>query len=123
MTVARLLLDEMLSGRIAEQVRARGHDAVAIVERPDAISLPDDEVLALGTGEGRVVVTLNIADLVLLDAAWTSQSRSHAGLLLLGTATFPQDRTFVGAVVTALDAAARRTLLPGPGEMRFLARP
>ena len=123
MTVAQLLLDELLSGRIAEQLRARGHDAVAIVERPDAIQLPDDEVLALGASEERVVVTLNIADFALLDAAWTSQGPSHAGLLLLGAATFPQDRTFVGAVVTALDTAAQHTLLPGPGEMRFLARP
>ena len=122
MTVARLLLDEMLSGRIAEQLRARGHDAVAIVERPDLRQLPDEQVLAVGAGEQRVVVTLNIADFAMLDAAWASQGRSHAGLLLLSTATFPQDRGFVGGVVAALDTAAQGALLPAPGELRFLAR-
>ena len=103
--VARLLLDEMLSGRIAEQLRASGHDVYAIVERPNLVQLPDEQVLALGS-----------------DALWTSQGREHAGLLLLSTVTFPQDRSFVGAVLAALDAAAQLGELPGPGETRFLAR-
>ncbi len=122
MTAARLLLDEMLSGRIAEQLRARGHDAQAIVERADLVQLPDDQVLALAAGEQRVLVTLNIADFSTLGARWMSQGRVHAGLMLLSTATFPQDRSFVGAVLAALDAAAQLGELPGPGETRFLAR-
>ncbi len=121
-TVARLLLDEMLSGRIAEQLRASGHDVYAIVERPNLVQLPDEQVLALGSDEQRIVVTLNIADFTMLDALWTSQGREHAGLLLLSTVTFPQDRSFVGAVLAALDAAAQLGELPGPGETRFLAR-
>lgn len=116
MTAARLLLDEMLSGRMAHQLRARGHDAYAIVERTDLLQLPDDRVLAQGAAEQRVVVTLNIGDLAVLDALWASEGRSHAGLLLVSTATFPQDRSFVGAIVLALEAAAQRGTLPGPGE-------
>ncbi len=122
MRVARLLLDEMLSGRIAEQLRASGHDVYAIVERPNLVQLPDEQVLALGADEQRAVVTLNIADFTMLDALWTSQGREHAGLLLLSTVTFTQDRSFVGAVLAALDEAAQLGELPGPGETRFLAR-
>ena len=102
MRVARLLLDEMLSDRIAEQLRASGHDVYAIVERPNLVQLPDERVLVLGADEERVVVTFNIADFTMLDALWTSQGRGHAGLLLLSTVTFPQDRSFVGAVLAAL---------------------
>ena len=79
-------------------------------------------MLALGSDEQRIVVTLNIADFTMLDALWTSQGREHAGLLLLSTVMFPQDRSFVGAVLAALDAAAQLGELPGPGETRFLAR-
>ena len=122
MTVARLLLDEMFSGRIADQLRARGHDAYGIVERSDLVQLPDEQVLAHGTDEDRVVVTLNIADFAALDARWASQGRVHAGLVLLSTATFRQDRSFIGAVVIALDTAAQRKLLPGSGQTWFLTR-
>ena len=102
----------MFSGRIADQLRARGHDAYGIVERPDLVQLPDEQVLAHGTDEGRAVLTLNIADFAALDARWASQDRVHAGLVLLSTATFRQDRSFIGAVVNALDTAAQRRRLP-----------
>ena len=58
-----LLLDEMLSPTIADQLRQRGRDAYAITERSDLVGLPDEQVLGLGADEDRVLVTLNIADL------------------------------------------------------------
>jgi Trk K+ transport system NAD-binding subunit len=36
-----LLLDEMFSGAIAEQLRAKGHDVLAVVADPDLVALPD----------------------------------------------------------------------------------
>ncbi len=122
MTVGRLLLDEMLSPTIAEQLRARGHDVVAVSERSDVAQLPDEQVLAWATEERRAVVTLDIADFAALDAQWKSQRRAHAGVLYVTSAAFPQDRSFLGAVVAALDVAAQRGELPGADETRFLAR-
>ena len=58
-----LLLDEMISPTIADQLRQRGRGAYAITERPDLVGLPDEQVLGLGADEDRVLVTLNIADL------------------------------------------------------------
>ena len=41
-----LLLDEMLSHTIAQQLRSRGHDVMAVVEDPSLMALPDEEILA-----------------------------------------------------------------------------
>ncbi len=43
-----------------------------------------------------------------------TQVRSHAGLILVSTKTFPQDRGFVGAVARALAA-----VLDKPGQMQL----
>lgn len=122
MTVVRLLLDEMISPKVAAQLRDRGHEVYAIAERADLVALPDDEVLALGAVERRIVVTLNIGDFAILDGRWRSQGRTHGGLSYVATSAFPQDRAFVGALVASLDGAARAGELPGQGEARFLTR-
>ena len=57
-----ILLDEMFSGAIAEELRAKGHDAQAVVTDPALISLPDDQVLARAAAAGRALVTANIKD-------------------------------------------------------------
>lgn len=112
----------MLSPKTAEQLRRRGHDAYAITERADLVGLSDEQVLALGTDEDRVVVTLNIADFASLHAEWQAQGRSHCGLVYVSTTTFPQDRAFLGSLLGSLDKAAREQQLPGPDETRFLSR-
>ena len=117
-----LLLDEMLSPTIADQLRQRGRDAYAITERPDLVGLPDEQVLGLGADEDRVLVTLNIADFAALHAEWQAQRRSHGGLVYVSTTTFMQDRAFLGAMVASLDEAARGAELLGPNETRFLRR-
>ncbi|HTA15940.1 MAG TPA: DUF5615 family PIN-like protein [Solirubrobacteraceae bacterium] len=42
----KLLLDEMLSARIAEQIRSRGHDAVAVDETRELRGLADPDLFA-----------------------------------------------------------------------------
>lgn len=122
MTPTRLLLDEMLTPKIAEQLRARGHEVVAVAERSELLSMPDDELLGVAAEDGRALVTLNIGDFASLHTAWMAAGRAHSGVVLLSAATFPQNRSFIGAVVTALDAAAARGQLPGPNQTRFLRR-
>jgi len=117
-----LLLDEMLSPAIAEQLRARGLDVFAITERPDLYGLSDEQVLGISADEDRVVVTLNIADFAALHSDWQAQGRSHGGIAYLSAATIPQDRSFLGSVVRSLETAHREGALPGRDETQFPVR-
>jgi hypothetical protein len=108
-----ILLDEMFSGIIAEQLRAKGHDAQAVVTDPALISLPDDQVLARATAAGRALVTANIKDFMPLDAQYRAAGQTHAGLILVSTKTFAQDRTYTTAITSALAA-----LLDKPGQIQ-----
>lgn len=92
----------MLSGTIAQQLRAKGHDVIAVVAEPALVSLPDDQILAHAAATGRALVTANIKDFVPLDGQYRAAGQSHAGLILVSAKAFPQDRSFVGAVAGAL---------------------
>lgn len=93
----------MFSPAIAEQLRARGHDVLAVVADRDLIGLPDEYILAAAAASGRAVVTANIKDFVALDHQYQAASRTHGGIVLVSVKTFRQDRPFVGAVIAALD--------------------
>ena len=69
-----LLLDEMFSDDIAQQLRAKGHDVLSVVADPALVGLPDDQVLAYATTEGRTLVTANIKDL----SPWTAATAPPA---------------------------------------------
>lgn len=99
----KLLLDEMLSDDIAAELRARDHDVRSVVADARLVGLPDSEVLAHATADGRAVVTRNIKDFVVLDAHGRAGDAPHAGLVLVSTKSFPEDRRAVGALVQSLD--------------------
>ena len=98
----RFLLDEMLSGIISNQLRARGIDAEAVVDRPGLPGAGDEDVLAIAAAERRTLVTLNIGDFTLLDRRWRAEGRTHSGIVLVSTRSFPLDAAFVGSVTNAL---------------------
>jgi Domain of unknown function (DUF5615) len=117
-----LLLDEMFSGIIAEQLRAKGHDVLAVVADPALAGLADDQILAHVTAARRALVTANIKDFIPLDARYRAASQAHAGLILVSTKTFPQDRTFTAAVISALSALLDQPSQIQPGQVLFLPR-
>lgn len=117
-----LLLDEMLSGAIAEQLRARGLDGVAVVEDPRLVGTPDEELLAHAAAQERMLVTANVADFAAIATDWRGAGREHPGLVFVTNRAFPQDRSFVGAVVSSLLALHDSSGLPRPGTETFLRR-
>jgi hypothetical protein len=117
-----LLLDEMLSGDIAAQLRAKGHDVIAVVDDPTLAGTPDEELLAHAAALGRRLVTANVRDFASINASWSSRGRSHPGLIYIVNRVFPNDRSFVGALVTALDSAIRSGQVPPTGSETFLRR-
>lgn len=118
----RLLLDEMLPNTIAEQLCAKGYDVHAVVANPAFASLPDEEILIGATEAGRSLVTADIKDFMSLDARFRAAGRSHAGLILISTKTFPQDRSFVRAVISALGALLASEEAAAEGQVLFLGR-
>lgn len=107
---------------MAEQLCAKGYAVRAVVASSEFVGLPDEEILIGATEAGRSLVTANIKDFMPLDARYRATGRSHVGLILVSTKTFPQNRTFVSAIVNALSA-----LLAGPdnipeGRVVFLPR-
>ena len=117
-----LLLDEMFSDDIAQQLRAKGYDIVSVVADPALVGLPDDQILAYATTEGRTLVTANIKDFVPLDTRYRAAGQSHAGLILVSAKTFPQNRSFPSAVTTALAALLSGTTKIQSGQVLFLTR-
>jgi hypothetical protein len=103
----RLLLAEMISATVAEQLRARGHDVVA-VQDPELGHLRGvDDCLLLGHAveEHRAVVTDNIPDFFRCHQRRVDRDEPHYGLLLFTNDTFPRHRhdAFVGQLLAALD--------------------
>jgi hypothetical protein len=108
-----LLLDEMFSDRIAQQLCGNGFDVTSVVADTSLLALPDDQVLTRATEAGRVLVTANIKDFVPLDGRYRAAGQSHAGLILVSTKTFPQNRNFTAAITSALT-----NLLDGPAKIQ-----
>ena len=117
-----LLLDEMFSDDIAQQLRAQGHDVISAVADPALIGLPDDQVLAYATTEGRALVTANIKDFVPLDARYRAAGQSHAGLILVSTKTFLQNRGFPTAITASLATLLSDTAKIQSGQVLLFTR-
>jgi len=105
----RLLLDEHLSPHIAEGLRARGHDVVALVERLELRSAGDEGVLVAATGEGRALVTAD-TDFVTLARRASAAGDHHSGIVLVSRGLLLARRP-IGPMIAGLDDLLRR--LPG----------
>lgn len=116
------MLDEMFSGPIAEQLRSKGHNVLAVVADPSLIGLSDDQILAHATETGRALVTANIKDFMPLDARHRAASQAHARLILVSTKTFPQNCAFTSAITNALSALLDQPDQVQPGQVLFLQR-
>lgn len=117
-----LLLDEMFSDAIAQQLRADGYDVVSVVANPALVALPDDQILAYAAAEGRALVTANIKDFMPLDSRYRAAGQDHPGLILVSTKTFPQNRGFTTAITAALEALLSGPAKVQPGQVLFLTR-
>lgn len=117
-----LLLDEMFADDIARQLCTTGHDVISVVADPALAGLPDDQILAYATTEGRALVTASIKDFIPLDTRYRAAGQYHAGLILVSTKTFPQNRGFPTAVAAALAVLLSGTAKIQPGQVLFLTR-
>ena len=117
-----LLLDEMFSYDVAKQLRAKGYDVISVVADSALTGLPDDQVLAYAATGGRALVTANVKDFVPLDGRYRAAGQSHAGLILVSTKTFPQNRGFSSAITASLTTLLSDKTKIQSGQVLFLTR-
>lgn len=98
----KLLLDEHLSPEIARQLRARGHDVVAVGERRELRGRPDRVHFASLPHEQRAIVTRDLGDFRPLVADALRRGQSTYGLVCVPR-RFPLSRDGIGRLVNALD--------------------
>jgi len=78
----RVLLDVHVSSRhVGRRLAAEGHDVLALDQDETLSTLPDEDVLALGARQRRIVVTHNVREFVPIARSWAEASRTHHGLI------------------------------------------
>jgi predicted nuclease of predicted toxin-antitoxin system len=106
----KLLLDEMHSPSIADALAEESWDVMAVASIPDLRGMPDADLLAYATANGRAVVTENIVDFALLTSQWATENRPHAGLIYTNPKRFNRATlAYPGNLINAL-----RTFLDDP---------
>jgi hypothetical protein len=103
----KLLLDEQFPPDIAARLRERGHDVVAVCERPDLVGSDDEALLGLALAEGRALLTNNVRDFIRIAPRWAGEGRSHHGLVFVSDRTLRRSRDTIGAYVRALETCLR----------------
>lgn len=98
----RLLLDEQISARVAQELRSRGHDVVTVSET-ELRGVADEDVLAWAAADRRVVVTNDIRDFRLLHARHLTMGVAHYGIVLVSGRSHDLRRAGAGGLATALE--------------------
>lgn len=113
----KLLLDEMISWRIAAELRNRGRDVVAVKrDRPFLESRVDRTVLDAAAGEERAVVTNNVRDYQIAHERMRARGDHHYGIVYTYDDTLPRTKAAVEVWVAVLDQFLEER--PAPDSLR-----
>lgn len=101
----KLIVDEMYTPAIAAQLRARGHDGLAVREVATLAGGSDEALLRWAQMAGRAVITENVRDFLALHAIYLQSGERHSGIILASNTRFPRAKaSTTGALVIELDA-------------------
>jgi predicted nuclease of predicted toxin-antitoxin system len=97
----RLLLDEMISPRIARELRE--HDVQAVKkDRPDLTGRSDRELIRQMATERRAIVTNDVADFQAIHEQILAAGDEHYGMIFTFDATLPRSKAAIPQGVRAL---------------------
>jgi Domain of unknown function (DUF5615) len=99
-----LALDEMFSPKIAEALRGRGRQVVAVAERVDLRAMSDDDLYIWATAERCWLLTENVKDFRPIMLRALQAGGAAAGLLFTSSRTFPRSRQNPGPLIDAIYA-------------------
>lgn len=105
----RLLLDEHYHPVIAEELRRRGFDVIAVAEtgfvaRGGLRGLLDQPLLRRAMAEDRVLVTENVRDFVPIHRALLSRGETHAGIIVTSSRRYSRHHDVLGRLILTLAA-------------------
>lgn len=116
----KLLLDEQISGKVAQRLRERGHDAIAVAADPALRGLSDPDLFGAAQGQNRAVVTYNRADFEAIVREYAAANREHHGLVIVHPVRFPSQE--LSRLSNAL-ASCADNFPPGKSFVTWLQEP
>lgn len=111
----KLLLDEQISGKVAERLRDRGHDVAAVTDDPALRGLNDPDLFEVAQRQSRALVTYNRVDFEPIVREYAEMNRGHHGLVIVHPTRFPSGE--FSRLVSAMDRLLKR---PDPGRSFLL---
>jgi|SRR5664279_1345668 hypothetical protein len=100
----------MYMAALAEQLRERDHDVIAVAERADLRGTPDEDLLAWAWTEDRALVTDNQRDFIPIHHRYVASGHDHKGLILTNNRRFPRGQpATTGKLVVALERLLHTT--------------
>lgn len=114
----------MYATAVAEQLRERSHDVIAVAERADLRGTPDEDLLAWAQAEDRALVTDNQRDFIALHRRRIASGHDHEGLILTTNRRFPRGQpATTGKLVVALELflhSTARSIARNPSFIHWL---
>jgi hypothetical protein len=117
----KLLLDEMYTGKLAQELRDEGIDAVTVAELGMA-GRSDTDVFGAAADGGYVLLTENVSDFAQLCGEHVTAGRHHFGVLIALSSRFSRRPACHAVIATAVAAVAgdqlddRLVYLERPGQ-------
>lgn len=101
----KLLLDEMISPKIARELRGRrDFDVQAIKgDRPDLEAVADREIVRRIAAEQRALVTNDVLDFQPIHSQMLAAGEEHYGLIFTSDSTMPRNKASIPLWAKALE--------------------
>jgi len=100
----KLLLDEMISPKIARQLRKGEFDVQAIkADRPDLEAVSDREIVRRIATERRALVTNDALDFQPIHSQMLAAGEEHYGLIFTSDSTMPRNKRSIPLWVRTLE--------------------
>jgi predicted nuclease of predicted toxin-antitoxin system len=100
----KLLLDEMISPKIARELRDKGDFDVQASkgDRPDLEAVADREIIRRIAAEQRSLVTNDVLDFQLIHNQMLAAGEEHYGLIFTSDSTMPRNKASIPLWVKSL---------------------
>jgi hypothetical protein len=98
-----LLVDEHIPTGVAEELRARGHDAVGVAEEPGLRGMRDADLWRVAVEAGRTIVTYDVVGFASLASRSSLDGQPHPGVVLCSSRSYPPTRAGIGRLVAPLE--------------------